>query len=157
MRTSVSVVCLSLIACFSSAFAQRAYSDRCRVTLVEIPQRINSSNIENANLPIVELGTFDTVIYEEESTTRAYRLPGTRLFVVANVFYTDESMAGENSQDSTRLNLSISRMERYDMLSSLQHAGAEVLEPNSEVARVGTMFRYRSRRLYLIMECRKHS
>ena len=153
MKKTIPATCLILVVCASRAFAQGTITDRCTVSLVEYPLRVNPSNMREANLPSVELGIFKTVIGEEMSTTVAYRLPGTRMFVIANVFYTDESMVG----DSIYFNLSISRVGRYDVLSSLRHASSEVLDRNFEVARVVTLFRYRSRRLYLVMECRRQA
>jgi hypothetical protein len=104
-----------------------------------------------------ELGTFETVIYEEELTTRSFRLPKTKLYVIASVWYTDESMAGDDSQDSVSLQLTISRGPRRDILSGLQFAEAEVLSKNFEVSRVSTIFKSQRRSFYVVMECRKQT
>ena len=135
------------------------YADRCTVGVANVTG-IKISDLENdtaPNLKMKELGTFDTVIYEEELTTKSFRLPQTNLFVVASVWYTDESMAGENSQDSVSLQLTISPAPKRDILSGLQFAEAEVLSKHFEVARVTTIYKMRRRSFYIVMECRKHS
>src|SRR4051812_23776096 len=101
MIGKLSLTVLVMMFSASVVFTQTKYSDRCTVVVVEITGR-KLSDFENArplNLREKELGTFDTTIGEEELTTRSYQLPKTKLFVVASVWYTDESIAGENSQD----------------------------------------------------------
>ena len=151
---------LLLIFCAGNVFAQEIrYADRCTVGVADVTG-IKTSDLENNNAPnlkMKELGTFDTVIYEEELTTKSFRLPNTKLYVVASVWYTDESMAGENSQDSVSLQLTISPTPKRDILSGLQFAEAEVLSKNFEVARVTTIYKLRRRSFYIVMECRKHT
>jgi hypothetical protein len=54
------------------SFAQTAVSDRCRVFVANVAgQKTSNAKLSNAR----ELGTFDTVVGEEELTTRTYRLP----------------------------------------------------------------------------------
>ena len=135
------------------------YADRCTVGVADV-KGIKTSDLENDTAPKLkfkELGTFDTVIYEEELTTKSFRLPNTKLYVVASVWYTDESMAGENSQDSVSLQLTVSPTPKRDILSGLQFAEAEVLSKNFEVARVTTIYKLRKRGFYIVMECRKHT
>lgn len=80
-------------------------SDRCKVWLLDIT---GSTQAQIATLPVKELGTFDTVIAEEERTVRTYRLPQSKLFIVASVWHTDESMASEKGRDSISLQLLVS-------------------------------------------------
>ncbi len=151
---------LLLIFCADNIFTQGIrYADRCTVGVADVTG-IKTADLENDAAPKLkfkELGTFDTVIYEEELTTKSYRLPNTKLYVVASVWYTDESMAGENSQDSVSLQLTISPTPKRDILSGLQFAEAEVLSKNFEVARVTTIYKLRRRGFYIVMECRKHT
>ena len=155
------LILANLVLMFSvgGAFAQTKYSDRCTVAVIDVTGRKLSDfqGDRSPSLKAKELGTFDTVIGEEELTTRSYRLPVTKLYVVASVFYTDESMAGENSQDSLSLELTVSRLPKRDILSSLRYAEAEVLSLNFEVARVSTIFKTQRRSFYIVMECRKHT
>ena len=73
-----------------AGFAQTDYSDRCHVYVASVTGR-KASQAKFSELK--ELGTFDTVSGEEELTMRSYRLPGSKLFVIASVWYTDESLA----------------------------------------------------------------
>ena len=148
---------LLLLLLINGAASQTKYSDRCAVESVDVTG-MKDSDFENDNalkLKSIKLAKFDTVVYEEELTTRAFRLPRTKLFVVASVWYTDESMAGEDSQDSMSLGLAISQKPKRDVLSSMQYAEAEVLLKHFEVARVTTIFKTQSRSFYIVMECWK--
>jgi len=149
-----------LLFCAGDLLAQEIrYADRCTVGVADITS-LKTSDLENdtaPNLKIKELGSFDTVIYEEELTTKSFWLPNTKIYVVASVWYTDESMAGGNSQDSISLQLTISPLPKRDILSGLQFAEAEVLSKNFEVARVTTIYKLRRRSFYIVMECRKHT
>jgi hypothetical protein len=151
---------LLLVFLLGSVFAQETkYSDRCTVGLVDVTG-MRSGDLENESsrkLKTKELGSFDTVIYEEELTTKSFRLPKTRLYIIASVWYTDESMAGDDSQDSVSLQLTISPTPKRDVLSGVQFAEAEVLSKNFEVSRVSTIYKTQRRSFYIIMECRKHT
>ncbi len=142
----------------SAAFAQTKYSDRCVVSVVDITGKKLSDLASDVSptLKTEELGRFDTAIGEEELTSKVFRLPKSKLFVIASVWYTDESMAGENSQDSLSLQLTISRTAKRDILAGLQFAEAEVLSLNFQVARVTTVFKEQKRSSYIVMECRKN-
>jgi hypothetical protein len=125
--------------------------DTCQVAFVDYSsKKAQSSDL----MPAHKLGRFQTVTAEEVETTRAYRIPGTKLFVIASVFYTDESMVVDNSQDSMTLEISISRTPKRDILSSLRFADAEVMLQDPRVSRVSTLFKVNGRILNFIMECR---
>jgi hypothetical protein len=54
------------------------------------------------------LGEFDTVVGEEQTTTKSFPIPGTAQFVTVTVFYTDESMAAKDvGSESMLLSLAI--------------------------------------------------
>ena len=161
-KITIKIVFSALLLVFlgGSVLAQQSkYSDRCTVGLVDVTG-IRSAELENESsrkLKTKELGSFDTVISEEELTTKSFRLPQTKLYVVASVWYTDESMAGDDSQDSMSLQLTISPTPKRDVLLGLQFAEAEVLLKNFEVSRVSTIYKAQRRSFYIIMECRKQS
>ena len=141
----IKMLCLScLLVCASATFAQSANSDRCVVTVAD-PQTKKSA----------ELGSFQTVIAEEELTTSAFRLPRTGLFVVASVFYTDESMASEKGRDSVSLELALSKGKQRDVLHSLSWAEAEMPLSTFDVGRVTMLIRANGRSQLVVMECRK--
>ena len=103
----------------------------------------------------IELGQFDSIVGEEDLTTKSYRIPKSSLFVVASVFYTDESMGTDSNRDSVSLQLSIQREAKRDLLNSVQYAEAEVMSPNLDVARVSTLVRIGKRSLIFVMQCDK--
>jgi len=102
-----------------------------------------------------ELGTFNTVIGEEELTTRVFRLPRTKLYIIAGVFYTDESMASGSGADSISLELSLSRGQKRDVLRSLKWAGAEMPLNGFDVGRVSLIVGVSGHPKMVLMECRK--
>jgi hypothetical protein len=125
-------------------FAQNPNYDRCAVSVTTIGKRETRS-----------LGAFDTVIGEEERTIKAFALPGTKLFVVASVFYTDESMASQQESDSVSLELTLSRNRQRNALRSLSFADAEM--PSSvDAGRVTMLIKVNRKRQLITMECRRH-
>lgn len=138
------LTCLIVLACAGPMLAQSGNSDRCKVALADVKTEKST-----------ELGAFTTVIAEEELTTRAFRLPGTKLFVVASVFYTDESMASERGADSVSLELILSKGRTRDVLRSLSWAEAEMPLNSFDVGRVSMIVRVNGRPKMLLMECRK--
>ncbi len=143
MDKSLCLVILIFL-CASSTFAQSGNSDRCEVAIVDIQTRKST-----------ELGTFTTVIAEEELTTRAFRLPHTKLFIVASVFYTDESMGSEKGADSVSLELALSRSPKRNVLRSLSWAEAEMPLNGFDVGRVTMMVKVNGRPQLVLMECKK--
>ena len=133
----------AILLCASSAFAQNSNSDRCTVGSAEM-QTSKS----------VTLGSFSTVLGEEELTTRAFRLPHTSLFIVASVFYTDESMASAKGRDSISLEVSLSRTKQRDVLRSLSWAHAEMPLSTFDVGRVSMLIRVNGRVQLILMECK---
>lgn len=133
--------CLLIVA--SPAAAESPNFDRCEVGVADVRGSRTRA-----------LGTFDTVIGEEEPTVRAFRLPGTKLFVVASVFYTDESMASDQSYDSMSLELTLSRTARRRILRSLSFADAE-LPAQVSVGRVSLLTQAAGKPQLVVMECRR--
>jgi hypothetical protein len=128
----------------TATFAQSSNSDRCTVTVADVQTKKSA-----------ELGSFNTVMGEEELTTRAFRLPRTTLFIVASVFYTDESMASEKGADSISLELALSKGKQRDVLASLSWAEAEMPLSTFDVGRVTMLIKVNGRSQLVLMECRK--
>ena len=133
-----------LFLCASTAFAQKTYSDRCIVAVADLQTKKS-----------VELGSFSTVIAEEELTTQAFKLPGTAFFIVASVFYTDESMASRKGKDSISLELALSRSKQRDVWASLSWAEAEMPLSSFDVGRVSMLVKIKRRAQLVVMECKK--
>jgi hypothetical protein len=153
MKKFLPLAFLSLSLC-SSGFAQTVYSDRCDVAALDIsgkkPEEFDKLQGEH-------LGAFDTIIGEEELTVRIYRLPRTKLFVIASVFYTDESMASEKGYDSVSMQLAISTKPKRDVLNSLTFSDAEMPLEGFDVGRVTTKVKSARQAFMILMECRRPS
>jgi hypothetical protein len=143
MNKSLCLIFL-LFLCATPTFAQSGNSDRCEVAIVDIKTKKST-----------ELGTFTTVIAEEELTTRAFRLPHTKFFIVASVFYTDESMASEKGADSVSLELALSSSRKRNVLRSLSWAEAEMPLNGFDVGRVTMLVKVNGRPQLVLMECKK--
>ncbi len=140
-----SLICFVILLCACSMLAQSGNSDRCEVGVVNV-----------STSKVTMLGTFTTVIAEEEATTRAFLLPGTKLYIVASVFYTDESMASEKSSSSVSLELAVSRGRKRDVLQSISWAEAEMPLNTFDVGRVTMLVKLSRRPQLVVMECRKN-
>ena len=143
MNKSLCFVFLLLL-CVQSTLAQSGNSDRCELAIADMRTRKGT-----------ELGTFTTVIAEEELTTRTFRLPRTNLFIVASVFYTDESMASKKGADSVSLELALSRNRKRNVLRSLSWAEAEMPLNSFDVGRVTMLVKVNGRPQLVLMECKK--
>lgn len=138
------LIVASLLALPSSVLAQSGNSDRCEVGIANLKTQ-----------KTVMLGTFTTTIGEEELTTKAFRLPHSNLFIVASVYYTDESLASEKGADSILLELLLSSSQKRDILRSRGSAEAETPLNGFDVGRVSMLIRARGQPELVIMECRK--
>ena len=147
----VSVLIGSL--CAHVALAQSGNSDRCEVIAIDVTGK-NPSQWDR--LEGRRLGVFDTTIAEEELTTRSYPLPETKLFVVASVWYTDESMASKRGADSISMQLFVSTKPKRELQNSLVYSEAEMPLNAYDVGRVTAMAKTGRRTFILIMECREH-
>lgn len=98
---------------------------------------------------------FRTVHGEEELTTKSYRFPGSRLYITAGVFYTDESMASAAGFDSVLLGVAVSRRPLKDVFGAENNAVAELTSATADAARVKQYVRV-NRRLYLVgLQCNR--
>jgi len=133
-----------LVVCASNTFAQTSNSDRCVVSSGDMQTRKGAM-----------LGSFNTIIGEEELTTKAFKLPNTGFFIVASVFYTDESMASEKGSDSVSLELALSKSKQRDVLRSVSWAEAEMPLSTFDVGRVSMLIKVQGRAQLVVMECKK--
>jgi hypothetical protein len=97
---------------------------------------------------------FQTVIGEEELTTKTYQFPGSKMIITASVYYTDESMASAAGSDSMLLGLVVSPTALKDALSAEDNAVAEVtLDDNRDTVRVKKYVGVNGRRFLVGLEC----
>lgn len=85
LRVSVVVLLVGILTGFS--LAQTGKSDSCTVDSVDLTTKEE-----------LGLGTFLTTIGKGLSTIEPYRIRGTKLFLIARVSYTDESMKNDESK-----------------------------------------------------------
>ena len=97
---------------------------------------------------------FSPLTGEEELTNKLFLIPGTKLMVIASVFYTDESMASKAGQDSMQLALAVSHRSWPDAFRSPNNAITEITLATFDTARVHTSVQVGSRRLLVSMECK---
>lgn len=95
---------------------------------------------------------FYTTVAEEQVTAKAYRFPGSKLFIIVRVFYTDESMPAE----SMLVGVGVSEKEQHEELWLENMAVAEVAH-NERTSIVRAKQRLKvGGRLYLVgVECRR--
>lgn len=157
------LIVLILISNIYNLAQQVTDSHRCTVVVADI-SKVKSLDSDNEDfeddspeIKSQEIGKFDTVIGEEELIVKSFKLPDTKLFVTASVFYTDESMAGKDSQDSMSLEIMISSKPERNALSAINFAESEVLSKNFEVARASTIYKTGKKKFMIIMECRANT
>ena len=150
MRKLFALTYVVVLCCATPAHAQNPNSDRCEVAALDMTAKKSDKDQGK------QLGTFETVMGEEELTTKFYRLPKTKLFVVASVFYTDESMASKKGADSISLELMVSTKRKRDVLSSLVFAEAEMPLHDFDIGRVTAMVKTGRRTIMLMMECKEN-
>jgi hypothetical protein len=100
---------------------------------------------------------FKTVVGEEELTTKSYPFPGSKLFITASVFYTDESMASQRSgPDSMIVAIAVADKPLKDVFvpSVEKSAAAEVThDEHTDTVRAKQYVKV-SGRMYLVgIEC----
>jgi hypothetical protein len=94
---------------------------------------------------------FYTKVGEEEVTTKSYRVPGSKLFIMARVFYTDESMPAE----SMLVGVGVSEKEQSDEMWLENMAVAEVAyNERTNVVRAKQRLKVGGRLYLLGVECR---
>ncbi|HQZ97385.1 MAG TPA: hypothetical protein PLP21_13770 [Pyrinomonadaceae bacterium] len=94
LRVIVVVVLVGILTGF--ALAQTRESDSCKVDSVDLTTKEE-----------LGLGTFNTTVGKDLSTIEPYRIRGTKLFLVARVLYTDESMENDESTGSDAESISL--------------------------------------------------
>lgn len=151
-RLLISSMLVLLCAGVTSAQRRTGAPDRCQVFTATV-SRHGTSEVYTSNPR--ELGAFDTISGEEELTTRSYRLPNTNLFVIASIFYTDESLVSTKGADSISMELLLSARPTRDVLRSSIYADGEVPVNGFDVGRVTMVVRLHGRMHVVFMECRR--
>ncbi len=138
----------------SPALAQDGTYDSCIVAVSGLTTDEYGRLLTTA---IKEIGRFEVTEAgeEEDRVTKVFRLPNTRLFVIASLVYTDESLAMKSGYYSVELDLTLSRNRRRDVRQSLGYAAAELPANPFEVGRVWILTRLKSKAQMVMMECKR--
>lgn len=145
--TRLSLKALMIIVVLSgTAFSQGNDPIRCAISVYQLNREEDGHLIRSVE--------FIPKMDEEELTNRTLRLPGSRLFVIASVFPTDESMASAHGPDSIRLGLAVSRKKLPQAFDASNNAIAEAtLYEAFDSARVETNTYGGRKHLVVRLEC----
>jgi hypothetical protein len=163
MRISAATLLLLLTVGFAPG---QTRVDRCHVFVVDVKtsgKAINSfreTGDVTADAKRLSTGQkmfpeFHPRIGEEELTTKTYKFPGSNLIISASVYYTDESMASSQTNNSMLLGIVVSRRARSDATVGLDAVFAEVTYNDStDTVRVHRYTRVNGRLFIVGVECR---
>ena len=110
----------------------------------------------DSNQGFIKLGEFTTDMGEERLTSKTFKIPCTRQFVIASVYYTDESMTWkEVLTDSAYMGIAISRKPHASAMGVPSRSLAEVnFTQLTKIMRVSTQAIIRGRRVTAVLECK---
>jgi hypothetical protein len=128
----------------TSAFSQNDSGVQCVVTLYRL--RGERWKLIKSVKVIPKLG-------EEELTTGRVRLPGSRQYLLASVFPTDESMHSAKGADSMKIGLAISDNRRGNAFDRVNNAVAEATLVTLDTLRVERTAYVGGRQMLTRFEC----
>jgi hypothetical protein len=96
---------------------------------------------------------FEVPIKEWERTTKSYGLPGTRLFVVASVTYSENNSSTKPGPESSILELQISEKPETDHLKSLASAVVETRFDSEETSFLQLFYRLNGKLFHVGFQC----
>src|SRR5215510_6418809 len=161
-------VCAILIVFFAPALAAgQNLSDYCHVytidmklaekVLMKCPAVNEQEEAKLMEGGIIIVGRFSPKIYEEELTTRTYRLPGTDQVITASVFYTDEMMYSTrlDTQNSMLVGIAVSKKAHDSAFEAKNNSVAEITyTEHTDTIRVKTQAHAKGRQWLVGLECR---
>ncbi len=150
------------------AFTQsgQAKGDVCHVYLVDVDKATRA--IENSDEKLEAesqtiFPTFVTEIGEEVETTKTYLFPKSKLFIVAQVFYTDESLYSKNTakdskytgtDESIILTIAVSRKKNPKELSETTNSLTEATyDQNTNKLRAKQFITVNGKKYLVGLEC----
>jgi hypothetical protein len=148
---------LLLLVAFSALATSALAQDKTYVSCLVVLSGFTTDEYGSVWMtPIKEIGRFEvSQTLEEDRITKVFRLPNTRLFVVASLNYTDESMPMESGYYSAELDLALSRTRRRNIPQSVSYAAAELPANPFEIGRVWILTRIKSKARMVVMECKR--
>lgn len=144
----------------STTFAQ-SLSDVCHVYVVDAAKARAELESDSEREDPNRLAAAQTIfpefrptIREEELTTKTYRFPGSKLFITASVYYTDESMASAEGEDSMLVGIVVSPKPQRDAIAAENNAVTEVTRTDNRFTVRTKRYVRVNGRLYLVgIEC----
>jgi len=140
-------------------------SDTCHVYMIDVEKADKFSDAAMSSKSeheaekllskyVTILGEFKTVIAEEETTTKVYKIPNSKLFVTASVFYTDEMMASVDTVESMSLGLAVARKSYESALFAPNVIQTDVTYNDfTDVVRVKTFISINKKRFLIGLQC----
>jgi hypothetical protein len=166
MKRLLLTLLAALAACCAAgaANAQEARGDRCHVYVADALKARKAldeykgtpddeKGLKAMEAAVVVFPDFETVLGEEELTTKTYRFPRSRLYITASVFYTDESMGSHNSVDSMLLSVAVAPRKYESAFDAENNAMAELTDVHVDTVRVKKQLRVGGRLYFVGMEC----
>src|SRR5437867_11370672 len=128
------IVIANLIVLLLWGFAgAQSRSDTCHVYVVDVAKARKAAESGSGEANVKALSQAQTVfpefrteIGEEKLTTKTYPFPGNDLVITASIFYTDESMASAEGQDSMLVGIVVSSRAERDAISAENNAVSDV-------------------------------
>jgi len=167
MRRTILTGLLLLLSTGVAAAQTQTQGDACHVYVVDLekaervvkgflekrdPRAVPPSGADAGETVFPE---FYTKVGEEELTTKGYPFPGSKLFITASVFYTDESMRSSNTADSMLVGVLVSDKLQKEALWGENTAVAEVTYGNNaDVVRAKQRLKVGGRLYVVGIECR---
>ena len=128
----------------TSAFSQNDSGIQCVVTLYRL---------QGESWKLIKSVKVNPKIGEEELTNELIRLPGSREYLFASVFPTDESMHSAKGADSMKIGLAISNKRRGNAFDRVNNAVAEATLATLDTLRVERTAYVGGRRMLTRFEC----
>jgi hypothetical protein len=96
---------------------------------------------------------FEVPIKEWERTTKSYKLPGTNLFVVASVTYSENNSLTRPGPESSILELQVSEKPERDHLKSLASAVVETKFDSEKTSFLQLFYRVKGQLFHIGFQC----
>jgi hypothetical protein len=154
-------VLLSLIFGFGNApLGVPAKGDLCHVYLVDRAAAIKAlatGKQDDEQKAQIIYPTFETAMGEELQTTKHYRIPHSKLFITASVYYTDESInpGVDNNDNSIMLGLTVTGKKLHSAIATYSNNAVTEIsyDDNTNIVRVKKYITIKNKQYLIGLEC----
>lgn len=140
MKDNLVLGCFIVLMISSSGNAQNSRIHHCKVGVADATRKLVGYE-------------FEAVIGDWHRTTKAYRLPGTKLFVVASVTYSENNSFAVPGPESTLLELQVSERPKRDHMKSIAFAHTETRFNQKDTTFLQLLYRRNGRPLFIGIQC----